>query len=146
MKQVKNKSSEKKKTSEEQKEPVKRELKINLDKKFDVSLEAKRPERSIDRQSPESVDKDFSVELELMKFNPEMNLTSHMEKIKKDQRQFEMEIEQKARDKKANVKREYNLSRISKRAYESKLREINDWEKDSKKIIKHQHNKVYGLF
>ncbi len=70
MKQVKNKSSEKKKTSEEQKEPVKRELKINLDKKFDVSLEAKRPERSIDRQSPESVDKDFSVELELMKFNP----------------------------------------------------------------------------
>jgi len=146
MKQVKNKSSEKKKTSEEQKEPVKRELKINLDKKFDVSLEAKRPERSIDRQSPESVDKDFSVELELMKFNPEMNLTSHMEKIKKDQRQFEMEIEQKARDKKANVKREYNLSRISKRAYESKLREINDWEKGSKKIIKHQHNKVYGLF
>lgn len=38
----------------------------------------------MERRSPESADKEFSVELDLMRFNPETNLTSHMERIKKE--------------------------------------------------------------
>ena len=81
-----------------------------------------------------------------MSFNPEVDFQTHMEHIKKEQKRFEQQIEKKARSRKESVDREYNSSRINKRAYETKIDEIVQWENESKKLVRHKHNKMYGLY